>query len=69
MLSENYRYEYFKRIFTRGLINLEEIYGLFEKWFNSKTEEELIAIAAKETKNRFVVPTNELRDFLSKEIK
>jgi len=42
---------------------------LFEKWFNSKTEEELVAIAAKETKNRFVVPTNELRDFLTKEIK
>ncbi len=61
MLSENYRYEYFKKIFTRALTNLEEIYQLFQQWFNSKTEAELAAIAAKETKGRVVVASHELK--------
>lgn len=45
------RFEFFKKIFTRGLIDLEQMYEKFKQWFEFISEAQIKALAIKELKN------------------
>jgi hypothetical protein len=51
IVSENTRFEFFKKIFTRGLVGLERMYEKYLQWFETISETQVKALAIKELKN------------------
>lgn len=45
------RFEFFKKIFTRGLVDLEIMYEKFKVWFETISETMVKSLAVKELKN------------------
>jgi len=50
MLTESVRYEFYKKVFTRALIGLENLYAQFAGWFDNLPEDQIKTLAIKEYK-------------------
>lgn len=50
MISENTRYEFYKKIMTRALIDLEDIYDMFKQWLSDLNEAQVNLFYTKELK-------------------
>lgn len=52
IVGENMRFEFFKKIFTRGLVDLERMYEKFKEWFETISETMVRSLAVKEFKHK-----------------
>ena len=50
MISENTRYEFYKKIMTRALIGLEDIFDMFKNWLDQLNESQVNLFYTKELK-------------------
>lgn len=50
MVAENLRYEFYKKVFTRALIGLENQLAKFNEWFEMQNDQQINILAIKELK-------------------